>query len=142
MKGYSLPGDANVVHYVSPSRITDHGEAVSWEAFRQKKPGKVPSVYWLEQFGGTKKHQLARTRQVSRLTLRRNGRFAELQVGEVTAQCTEVTFVHAPLEATEEYPADPSHADMEVPERGSDDERIVCEQIASCVNAMHKAVEG
>lgn len=140
MKGDSLPDDANVVHYVSSSRITEHGEA-SWEAFRQKKRGRAPSVHWLQELGGTKEHQLARTRQVSRISLRRSGRFAELQVGEVRVQCADLAFVHAPLDATGEYLADPSHADMEVPERDSDDERIVCEQIASCVNAMHKAVQ-
>lgn len=141
MKGEGLPGDANVVHYVSPSRITETGEA-GWDGFRRNAEGAPPSVHWLEQLGSGTSEQVSAARRVARVQLRPNGRLVELRVGDVVAQREEIKFVHDPLCATEKYPADPSHSDMiGVPARGAANERLVCEVIASCVTRMHKAVE-
>ena len=141
MKGEELPDDANVVHYVSPSRVTETGEA-GWEGFRRNNDGEPPSVHWLQQLGSEKAKQVSAARKVSRVQLRSNGRLGELRVGDVVARRDEIRFVHDPLCATDQYPADPSHSDMMgVPERGAANERLVCEVIASCVTQMHKAVE-
>ena len=146
MNGYDdgdeLPEDSNVVHYVSSSRIAD--DTVTWEAFRKKRPGKNPSVHWLEQFGGTKLHQLACVRARSTITLRPSGKFAELRVGDIVAECRDklgpscqgLTVVYRPL------PTDPSHSDIEgIPEREEQCERVLCEILASCVaDTLHDAV--
>lgn len=141
MKGEELPDDANVVHYVSPSRITETGEA-GWDGFRRNTKDQPPSVHWLEQLGSEKSEQVSAARKVARVERRSNGRLAELRVGDVVAQRHEISFVHDPLCATEKDPADPSHSNMiGVPARGAANERLVCEVIASCVTQMHEAVE-
>jgi len=89
MKGEELPDDANVVHYVSPSRVTETGEA-GWDGFRRNNDGEPPSVHWLQQLGSDKAKQVSTARKVARVQLRTNGRLAELRVGDVVAQRDEV----------------------------------------------------
>ena len=81
MTGDVLPDDANIVRYVRPSHID--GEIVDGSAFRLRANESGLSVHWLEIFQClAKTEQLDEVRRLSRLSMSRNGRLAELNVGE------------------------------------------------------------
>ena len=103
MTGDDLPDAAQVVRYVRPSHIREDGD-VDGRAFRLREDEGGLSVNWLDYFAGlSKAEQLNEVRRFSRLTLSRNGRFAELNVGDVKqavrAELPELPmlrFVHDP----------------------------------------------
>ena len=76
-----LPGADNVVRHVGASKIDERGR-VSRSAFRLNEGETALSVSWLEYFQvGTKAEQLEQVRQSIGLSLGRNSRLAELNVG-------------------------------------------------------------
>ena len=84
MIGKDLPDEDHVVRYVKPTLI-DNGK-VSRGAFCLRESETGLSVFWLEVFGGDKTHQIDRVRESCGLTLSKNGKFAELNVGK-TKRC-------------------------------------------------------
>ena len=103
------------------------------------------SVNWLEAFGPDKIRQLSEVRRLCRLTLRSNGRFAEMNVGTVLSTVSQeldtLHIVHDPLDADGDHDADPSHAEISgLPPGDSDQAILVGDLIAECVTAMHRAV--
>ncbi len=116
MKNRHLPDCDHIVRYIKPSEI-ENGIVNGAEAFclSPSRPGeKGLSVNWLEVFGLDKGHQLSEVRRLSQLTLRENGRFAELQVGDICSkdinELNILYIVQDPLEANHNFDADPSHA--------------------------------
>ena len=80
-----------------------------------------------------------------RLSLRPNGRFAELNVGTMKERIAhlldDLRFVQAPREATLRYRADPSHSEIVgLPPGDSLQAALVGELIAECVSAIHPAI--
>ncbi|MCY4157804.1 MAG: hypothetical protein OXF66_10335 [Gammaproteobacteria bacterium] len=146
MKGDDLPQDDRIVRYVKPSMIQEDGTADGSEfCLRPNKPDEEGlSVNWLEVFGKDKVHQLSEARRLCRLTLKSSGRFAEMNVGTVLQVVSEeldtLRIVHDPLEAQQQFDADPSHAEMRgLPLGDSDQAMLVGELIAQCVTLMHPA---
>ena len=141
MTGDVLPDDANVVRYVRPSH-TD-GEIVDGSAFRLRANETGLSVHWLEIFRDlTKEEQLDEVRRLSRLSMSRNGRLAELSVGETMRLIGDMLdsprIVHSPLDATEHYEADPSHSEfMGLPDGKSPEAALIGDMIAELVLAVH-----
>ena len=142
-----LPGEANVVRYASPMRVDDFGN-VGATAFTRRMGEDGLSVQWLEALPGqSTSEQLAEARRLSRVELKRDGRFAELNV-EVTNQNlarenVTTSFVHSPLHATDQHEADESHSEL----RGLPpfEEKVRAEIIGNfiakhCVSATHPAV--
>ena len=80
---------------------------------RPDEPGL--SVNWFQALGPEKNGQLVEVRRLCRLSLKPNGRFAEMNVGEVKREVAEeldtLRVVHDPREASEEFGAHPSHAE-------------------------------
>ena len=117
MMGDELPDAAQVVRYVRPSYIREDGD-VDGRAFRLREDETGLSVNWLGYFAGLSKiEQLNEVRRLSRLSLSRNGRFAELNVGvvkqSVSAELPELPrlrFVHDPPAANGANEGDPSHS--------------------------------
>jgi hypothetical protein len=73
--------------------------------------------------------------------VKRNGRFAELSVGTVTAHVAEelatVRVIHDPLAPDGDHPADDSHAEItSLPPGDSDEALLIGDMIAECVTAM------
>ncbi len=103
------------------------------------------SVNWLEVFGQNKAHQLNEVRRLSRLQLKQNGCFAEINVGKVVHSVAEelesLRIIHDPLEKTEAFEADPSHAEIiGLPPGDSDQAMLVGDLIVQCVSAIHPAI--
>lgn len=147
MKHEDLPPDDQIVRYVRPSMIQDDGTVDGSDfCLRPDRPDETGlSVNWLQAFESGKDFQLSEVRRLCRLQLRRNGCFAELNIGriieEVATELVTLKIVHDPLEATEEFDADPSHAEIiDLPPGGSDQAALVGDLIAECVVAMHPAV--
>ncbi len=146
MKGDDLPPGDHIVRYVKPSMIQEDGTTDGSDfRLRPNKPDeKGLSVNWLEAFGNDKVHQLSEARRLCRLTLRPSGRFAEMNIGTVLRVASEelktLRIVHDPLEADQDFDADPSHAEMRgLPPGDSDQAMLVGDLISECVTYMHPA---
>ena len=148
MIGDDLPDDDHIVRYVKATSIREDGTVDGSEfRLRPNRPDDTGvSVQWLECYGEMPKDdQLARVRSVSRLSLKRKARFAELNAGQVKRHVSEeleaMQIVHWPLEAEGAYPADPSHAEITgLPPGDSDHAALVGDMIAQCVIRLHLAL--
>ena len=147
MKGDDLPAGDHVVRYVKPSMILEDGTPDGSEfRLRSDRPDDSGlSVNWLEAFESDKTHQLDEVRRLCRLTLKPAGRFAEMNVstvkGKVAEELDTLHIIHDPLEAEDEFDADPSHAEIiGLPSSDSDQAVLVGDLIADCVVDMHPAV--
>ena len=141
-----LPNDAQVVRYLSPSQVEDDG-SVDGAAFQLRQNEKGISVNWLDFFSDLNKpEQLNELRRLSRLELRSNGRFAELNVGvakqAVRAELPNLRFIHDPLPAVDGYEADPSHSQIAELPPLNDSQRsaMIGDMIARCVLNLYPAV--
>lgn len=142
-----LPEGDHIVRYVKPSMIQDDGTADGSDfRLRPTRPDETGlSVNWLEAFKSGKRDQLDEVRRLFRLRRQPNSRFAEMNVGtilrEVAEELETLQIVHDPLEATGEFEADPSHAEITgLPPGDSDQAMLVGDLIAQCVIDMHPAV--
>lgn len=147
MKGDDLPTDDHVVRYIKPSMILEDGTPDGSD-FRLR-PSRLDeaglSVNWLEAFEPPKTHQLSEVRRLFRLSLRPNGRFAELDVGTtlhaVSEELSTLRILHDPLDPADGFDADPSHAEIVgLPPSDSDEAALVGDLIAESVVGMHPAV--
>ncbi len=147
MKGDDLPADDHIVRYVKPSMIEEDGTANGADfRLRPDRPDETGvSVNWLEAFDPDKAHQLAEVRRLYRLTVRKSGRFAEMNIGAVRAKVAQelatLRVVHDPLEAEGDYEADSSHAEITgLPPGESPEADMIGDLIAECVIDMHPAI--
>ena len=128
-------------------RVDDFGN-VGATAFMRRNGEAGLSVQWLEALPGeSKSEQLAEARNLSRVDLKRAGRFAELNVGDanqnLARESVTSSFVHSPLQATDQHEADESHSEITglPPFEEQAQARIVGHFIAKhCVTATHPAV--
>lgn len=149
MKGDDLPPDNHIVRYVKPSMIQEDG-TVDGSDFRLRshRPDENGlSVNWMEVLGSEKVHQLEGVRRLSgqRLSLKANGKFAEINVGtiirEVSDELDTIRIVHDPLEAEQDVEADPSHSQISgLPPGNSDQAMLIGDLIAACVVRLHSPV--
>ena len=147
MNGDELSDQDHVVRYVKPTMVREDGTVDGGDfRLRPHRPDDTGlSVNWLEVFGSNHVHQLSEVRRVVRLQLKRNGRFAEMNVGKVRSKVAQelntLGIVHNPLEATDSHDADPSHAEIiGLPAGDSDQAILVGDLIAECVAVTHPAV--
>lgn len=147
MKGDDLPAANHIVRYVKPSMIQEDGTANGAEfRLRPNRPDETGvSVNWLEAFEANKAHQLAEVRRLYRLKVRKNGRFAELNIAavseKVAEELTTLRIVHDPLEAEGDFEADPSHAEITgLPPGESPEADMIGDLIAECTLFMHPAI--
>ena len=144
MKGDPLPGEDRIVRYLSATLLID-GEFADGAGFCLRHGETGLSVNWLDVLASGGADPLSEVRRLSRLRLRRSGRFAELGVGDVLRTVTEeldtLRIVHDPLEEAEGFAADPSHSLVAgLPPADSDEAMLVGDMIAECVTAMHPAI--
>jgi len=144
MTGQDLTDDSHVVRYAKPTLVREDG-SVGGEAFQLRLQESSLSINWLECFKGfSKRQQLAEVRRLSRLQMRRNGRLAELHVGNtkqyVLGELDSLRFVHKPLAAEGRYEADPSHSEISgLPPADSPEAELIGDVIAECIQAVYPA---
>jgi hypothetical protein len=142
----NLPDADHVVRYARFIDILDDG-TLNCSAFQLRKTESGLSVNWLECFDDkTKSQQLDEVRRLTRLTMKRSGRLAELNVGitrrNVDQLLDELRFIHMPLEADENFEADPSHSEiLGLPPKDSPEADLIGDLIANCVIEVHSAME-
>jgi len=148
MKGDDLPAGDHIVRYVKPSMIEEDGTANGAEfRLRPNRPDETGlSVNWLEVFDADKAQQIAQVRRLYRLSVKRTGRFAELNIGEVRAKVAEelesLRILHDPLAAEGVFADDNSHAEITgLPSGDSPEADMIGDMIAECVIGMHAAIE-
>lgn len=144
MKGDPLPEEDRVVRYLSATLLID-GEFADGAGFCLWRGETGLSVNWLEVLASGGADPLSEVRRLSRLRLRKSGRFAELRVGDVLRTVNEeldsLRILHDPLEAAEGFAADPSHSQIAgLPPADTDEAMLVGDMIAECVTVMHPAV--
>ncbi len=143
MRGDPLPDEDRFVRYLSATRIVDGSPDGSGFCLGREEAGL--SVNWLEVLASGGTDPLSEVRRLSRLRLRRSGRFAELRVGTVLCavrdELDSLRIMHDPLEAAEGFAADPSHSQITgLPPANTDEALLVGDMIAECVTTMHAAV--
>lgn len=113
--GTELRNEDHVVRYVKPTLVRKDG-SVDGSAFCLRSGESGLSVNWLECFAAqTKSEQLEQVRSLSRITMKKRGRLAELNVGttkQKTLEMARLRFELRPLTQEAGYPADPSHAEI------------------------------
>ncbi len=139
-----LPDSGHVIRYARPTSIHEDG-SIDGSEFRLRQGESGLSVNWLEYFVGlTTTQQLGEVRRLSRLTMRRSGRLAELNVGGtkqyLVRQLPSLQFVNIPLSATDIYEPDPSHSEIAgLPSGDSPEGALIGDMIAECITRIHPA---
>ncbi len=145
MTGDDLPDEDQFVRYARPTDVLDD-ESLNCSAFMLRSDESGLSVNWLDYFRDrTKSEQLSEIRRLSRLTMRRNGRLAELNVEEVRERVRQeldaFRFIHDPLAAEGQYEPDPSHSQiLGLPTPYTPEAQLIGFTIAECVTEAHPAV--
>ena len=145
MTGTDLPDDDHVVRYAKPTTVREDG-SVDGSAFRLRPSDEGLSVNWLDYYQRfDKSQQLDKVRQSSRLTMRPNGRLAELNIGvtkrHVQARVKNLRFTHAPLASEGEYRPDPSHSEIRgLPPGDSPEAALIGDMIAECIQTIHPVI--
>ena len=140
-----LPDGDHVVRYARPTSIHEDG-SIDGSEFRLRQGESGLSVNWLECFTDlTKSQQIEEVRRLSRLTMRRNGRLGELNVGGtkqyLVLQLPSFRFVNSPLSDTGIHEPDPSHSEITgLPPGDSSEGALVGDLIAECITRIHPAV--
>ena len=142
MTGDELPDSDHVVRYVKPSNVQNG--IVNAEEFVGGNNGV--SVNWLEYFQErATAEQLGEVRHCIQLTIRRNGRFARLNIGEtkyrVSGAGRNLDFLHDPQEARPPFEPDPSHSLIAgLPAEDSPEAMLVADMISECMLELHPAI--
>ncbi|MDE2717683.1 MAG: hypothetical protein OXI33_11815 [Chloroflexota bacterium] len=143
MIGDEIPDAHHVLRYVKPSLLD--GTLVDGSAFVLRQSELGLSVSWLEIFEDSDcSDPVNAIRRLSRMSLASNGRFAKLNVqhtkhyvpaaaGEAGVSL-DLTVLEAPLAATPDFEADPSHAEIHgLPDHADDAAMLVGDLIAECI---------
>ena len=148
MNGSDLPENDHIVRYVRPRNLEFEKVNIAEFRLREDRPDeKGVSVSWLEYYKNlSKEEQLAEVRRVFRLELRKNGKFAELNVEKIkrllSGELPELRIIHTPLDAEEKFLADPSHSEIVgLPSSDSEQSDLVAQIIVKeCVCDLHPAI--
>jgi len=138
MTGNEIPDDDYVVRYAKPSLINEDRITGSVFVLRPREPGL--SVNWLDFFEDcSKEQQLYRVRETSQMELSRNGRLAELNVGEtkkhLISELKSISFKHIRLHD------DPSHSELlGLPSSETAEAELIGDMIAQTVTAAYPTV--
>lgn len=151
MKGDTIPSTDHIVRYCSKKHLMDMPGGVLRVAgfgfeVRAQDHGRL-SCHWLECFEGTAEQRIQCIRDVSRLTLRKSGRFAKVNVGkliyavrEQVSNNLELQVISDPLDAEGDFPADPTHSVIaNFPENDQAACRMVGSVIADIVSELFSA---
>ena len=143
MNDVEIPDHDHVVRYVRPRLVLPDG-SIDGSAFRLAHGHSGLSVNWLEWFDDLSVlEQVDQVRRLSRLTMRRNGRLAQLNVGaskRSVGSNASLRFVQVPLPAEQDYEADPSHSEVVGLPSDSSMAARVGDLIAWSVTAVHPAI--
>ena len=145
MNDNNLPESDHIVRYVKPSNLEFDRVSIAEFKWREGREKGI-SVNWIEYYKNfSKEGQLAEIRRVSRLKLRKNGRFAELNVGEikrfVSEELRDLSIIHTPLDAEKGFLADPSHSEIVgLPSENPEKSDLIAQMIVECVCDLHPAV--
>ncbi len=129
MKGDPLPDGDNVVRYVGGSKLDDG--VVLPEAFNDM----LISVNWLEFQDASKIEQIARVRKVLRLKVGKTAVLAELKVAAI--RDLDLDVLENPLEAANEWPSAPCHAEIVGTPANSDQKILIFEKLADAVTTTY-----
>lgn len=149
MKGEPIPPTEHVVRYISSKHLEEDTFTILGTGFcaREHEHGRL-SCHWFEYFEGTSAERIQCIRVVSRLTLRKSGRFAKVHVEKLinavkkqVPDHIELQIISDPLDAEGNWPADPSHSlIVNVPDESSPFYTMVGDVIADIVSEMFLAV--
>lgn len=137
-----IPGEAQIVHYVKPSKILDDG-TVDGSEFILGLGHQGLSMNWLDYFASLPEPmRLEAVALKIQLDTKPTGRFAEWNVGTLRANLLtenhDVSVLHDPNPATEKYGPDPSHCQVYgLPMGNSPEAQLVGDMIAESIQDIH-----
>ena len=143
MTGDEIPDEHHVLRYIKPSLLD--GDEVVGGAFVLRPSELGLSVNWVEILEDSDSSDpIATIRRLARISLASTAIFAKLNVHHtkqyVVASAAEagisldLTILEAPLSATPEFEADPSHAEIHgLPDHADDAAMVVGDLIAECI---------
>jgi hypothetical protein len=137
--GLPIPDDDHVLRYIAPRHV-ENG-IVNGAGFLRRPGEDASSVNWLEYFDPPVENQVQGVREVARLRYAKTGQLARLNIGatrnyvrENSPEGLELSFVHDPLMAEGDFPADPSHALIQGgPTAESVEAELIKDLIADCI---------
>jgi hypothetical protein len=137
--GLPIPDEHHVLRYIAPRHV-ENG-IVNGAGFLRRPGEDASSVNWLEYFDLPVEDQVQGVREVARLRYAKTGQLARLNIGatrnyvrENSPEGLELSFVHDPLMAEGDFPADPSHALIQgVPTADSVEAELIKDLIADCI---------
>ena len=135
MTGIELPDDTFVVRYAKPSLIND--DRISGAVFVLRSEDEGLSVNWLDFFEKcNKEQQLDKVRESSQMSMNKNGRLAELNVGitkkHLAGELESIYFKHKPCDD------DPSHSEVfGLPSGDTPEAELIGDMIAQTVTAVY-----
>lgn len=137
--GSLVPDDDHVLRYIAPRHV-ENG-IVNGAGFLRRPGEDASSVSWLELFEPPTENQVQAVRGAARLRYAKTGHLVRLNVGQTRNYVREnapdgqaLSFVHDPLAAEGEFPADPSHAlIVGVPAADSAEADLIKDLIADCI---------
>jgi hypothetical protein len=145
-RGDRVADDEACVRYVPP-RYTDN-DMIDGGAFQLRDIDKGElSVNLLGTNDAGYEAAMQQVRQLFRLTVKKSGRFAQLEVAEVRAAFTEAAqlaaldVIHDPLPAEGRHAADSSHAAIiNLPSPGSEYAALAGDLLAEKIRRLHPAI--
>lgn len=113
--GAPIPDGDHVLRYIRKKHV-DNG-VVNGSGFLTRPQEEMASVNWIECFAPPLKNQVAEISARRRLKYEKRALLVRLNVGHTKQYVVEralipiqLSFLHAPLQAEDGKPADPSHA--------------------------------
>ena len=135
-----------MVRYVGLRKLRDNGRPDA-DAFRLRPEEEGLSFNLLDSSSQlTKEQQIAAVKQVAHYATGTQGKFAELNVGQLmerlTSELPEVSIIHSPVPASDRFPYDDlTHCQvMGLPQHDSPESQRIGEIIARCVTQLHPVV--
>lgn len=139
----NLPDHDHITHYVRPTKVREDG-SIDGSIFRESaQDDDGISVNWLEYFDEEcESERLCKVASSIQLETSRNGRFAEMNVGDVVgclvSRGCPGGVSHDPQEARNGHDPDPSHCLIQgLPTPDSEENKLAADAIADCVLATH-----
>ena len=135
MTDFEIPDDTFVVRYAKPSLIND--DRISGAVFVLRSEDEGLSVNWLDFFENcNKEKQLDKVKESSQMSMNKNGRLAELNVGitkkHLVGELESINFKHKPCDD------DPSHSEVfGLPSGDTPEAELIGDMIAQTVTAVY-----
>jgi hypothetical protein len=145
--GTPVPEEDHVLRYIRKKHV-DNGIVSGAGFMRRPSEDTPPSVNWMECFTSSLEKQVAEISARRRIKYEMRGKLVRINVGHTRRYVAEnakrhttkppslivLAFLHDPLRAEKEWPADPSHAVINgIPVEKTPDAELIQDLFVDCI---------